>query len=82
MKMKDAIKLGIGFYIGQYLAKFLNENCALALNKGYGKFQDICLGVLDESERETELRKLRDDYVGTKYRKQPVTNKKNPIGFV
>lgn len=82
MKMKDAIKLGIGFYIGQYIAKILNENGALMLNKGYGKIQDICLGVYNESEREMWLHKLRDDYVGTKYRKQPVTNKKNPIGFV
>lgn len=82
MKMKDAIKLGIGFYIGQYLAKFLNENSALMLNKGYGKIQDICLGVYNESEREMWLHKLRDGYYGTKYRKSTVSNKKNPIGFV
>lgn len=80
MKMKDAIKLGIGFYIGKQLA-FDIDNYYLKL---VGLIQDKYIDTLNEFEKTNYLRKMsrRDLYIGTKYRKQTVSNKKNPIGFV
>lgn len=80
MKMKDAIKLGIGFYIGKQLA-FEIGNYYVKL---VGLVQDKYIDTLNEFEKTNYLRKCRekDLYIGTKYRKQTVSNKKNPIGFV
>ena len=80
MKMKDAIKLGIGFYIGKQLAF---EICDYYV-KLVGLVQDKYIDTLNEFEKTNYLRKMsrRDLYIGTKYRKQMVSNKKNPIGFV
>lgn len=80
MKMKDAIKLGIGFYIGKQLA-FEIAHYYMEL---VGSIQDKYIGTLNEFEKTDYLRKYRekDLYFGTKYRKQTVSNKKNPIGFV
>lgn len=80
MKMKDAIKLGIGFYIGKHLA-FEIGNYYVKL---VGLAQDKYIDTLNEFEKTSYLRKYqeKDLYFGTKYRKQTVSNKKNPIGFV
>lgn len=80
MKMKDAIKLGIGFYIGKQLA-FEIGNYYVKL---VGLVQDKYIDTLNEFEKTNYLRKIsrRGLYIGTKYRKQTVSNKKNPIGFV
>ena len=82
MKMKDAIKLGIGFYIGKQLADFICNISEPLIIRGIGKIQDVGLGYASEFERKSMLSKYRECYLGTKYRKQTVSNKKNPIGFV
>lgn len=80
MKMKDAIKLGIGFYIGKFIFDVIaNSVCMYS-----GEIQDWVLDNFKYTEYEKRklVDKLGRNYHGTKYRKQPVTNKKNPIGFV
>lgn len=85
MKMKDAIKLGIGFYIGKEIAGALDAHCESACIKVIGKLQDVSLSCLNDYDRKLIFDKYcggGKSYFGTKYKKSTVTNKKNPIGFV
>lgn len=85
MKMKDAIKLGIGFYVGKELVSTFGEFCEPAFFKVLGKIQDACLDCSNDFDRKLLMRKFYGEgelYFGTKYKKSTVTNKKNPIGFV
>lgn len=51
MKMKDAIKLGIGFYIGKEIAGALDAHCESACFKVIGKLQDVSLSCLNDYDR-------------------------------
>lgn len=85
MKMKDAIKLGIGLYIGKEIAGVFGDVCEPAFFKALGKFQDVCLDCSNDFDRKLIMRKFYGGgelYFGTKYKKSTITNKKNPIGFV
>ena len=80
MKMKDAIKLGIGFSIGVCIFNTIGGTIGLFS----GNIQDWVLDncKYTEFEKIKIVNKLGKKYCGTKYRKQTVTNKNNPIGFV
>lgn len=85
MKMKDAIKLGIGFYIGKELVGVLDSYCEPAYFKVIGKLQDVGLSCFNDYDRKLMFDKYcggGKSYFETKYKKSTVTNKKNPIGFV
>lgn len=83
MKMKDAIKLGIGFYFGKEIYNFVSEVIAGVIAMNSGKIQDY---ILDREKTDSSRKAMKDKfckhYKGTKYKDQTVTNKKNPIGFV
>lgn len=58
MKMKDAIKLGIGFYVGKELVATFGEFCEPAFFKVLGKIQDACLDCSDDFDRKLLMRKF------------------------
>ena len=81
MKMKDAIKLGIGVCIGESIYELVKHE----FYEHIGDIQDFILdrSWFTDDDRDYCLNNiLRNTYAGTKYRKRTVTNKKNPIGFV
>lgn len=85
MKMKDAIKLGIGLCIGEKIVDVLDAFCEPAYFKVIGKLQDVGLSCFNDYDRKLMFDKYcrgGKNYFGTKYKKPTVTNKKNPIGFV
>nr|DAZ47174.1 MAG TPA: hypothetical protein [Caudoviricetes sp.] len=85
MKMKDAIKLGIGLCIGKKIVDVFGEVCEPEFFKVLGKIQDACLDWSNDFDRKLLMRKFYGGgelYFGTKYKKSTITNKKNPIGFV